>query len=199
DVEREHNLRAASRQFVEGDVQHWWHPQSGRGVRTRFSDDLVWLPYVIDHYVNVTCDRGIFDVEVPYLAMRALNPDEHEVYELPSVSDQVGTIYDHCLRALRRASTSGAHGLPLIGSGDWNDGMNRVGIEGKGESVWLAWFLAATLRGFAERAESRGDETVGADFRRQAEAYVEAIEQHGWDGEWYRRAGFAAGVPRRSP
>ena len=195
DVAREHILRAASRQFVEGDVQHWWHPQSGRGVRTRFSDDLVWLPYVIDHYVNVTCDRGIFDVEVPYLAMRALNPDEHEVYELPSVSDQVGTIYDHCLRALRRASTSGAHGLPLIGSGDWNDGMNRVGIEGKGESVWLAWFLIATLRKLAAHAERRGDSQVRDELLAKADGYAEAVEQSAWDGEWYRRAYFDDGSP----
>ena len=195
DVAREHIVRAASRQFVEGDVQHWWHPQSGRGVRTRFSDDLVWLPYVIDHYVNVTCDRGIFDVEVPYLAMRALNPDEHEVYELPSVSDQVGTIYDHCLRALRRASTSGAHGLPLIGSGDWNDGMNRVGIEGKGESVWLAWFLIATLRKLAAHAERRGDSQVRDELLAKADGYAEAVEQSAWDGEWYRRAYFDDGSP----
>jgi len=195
DVAREHIVRAAGRQFVEGDVQHWWHPQSGRGVRTKFSDDLVWLPYVIDHYVNVACDRGIFDVEVPFLTMRQLNPDEHEIYDLPKVSDETGTIYEHCLRALRRASTTGPHGLPLIGSGDWNDGMNRVGIEGKGESVWLAWFLIATLRKFATHADARGDTSARDELLKIAESYTQAVENSAWDGEWYRRAYFDDGSP----
>ena len=195
DIAREHIIRAAGRQFVEGDVQHWWHPQSGRGVRTRFSDDLVWLPYVIDHYVNIACDLGIFDVEVPYITMRELNPDEHEVYDLPKVSNETGTIYDHCVRALRRATTKGQHGLPLIGSGDWNDGMNRVGIEGKGESVWLAWFLIATLRKFADHADRRGDAAVRDEMLGKADAYAEAIERSAWDGEWYRRAYFDDGSP----
>ncbi|PYO77470.1 MAG: hypothetical protein DMD63_10990 [Gemmatimonadetes bacterium] len=195
DVARDHILKAASRQFIEGDVQHWWHPQSGRGVRTKFSDDLVWLPYVIDHYVNVACDRGIFDVEIPYLTMRELNPDEHEIYDLPKVSEEKGTIYDHCLRALRRASTTGAHGLPLIGSGDWNDGMNRVGIEGKGESVWLAWFLITTLRKFALHADRRGDAQARDEMLAKADGYAEAIDRTAWDGEWYRRAYFDDGSP----
>jgi len=194
-VAREHIIRAASRQFVEGDVQHWWHPQTGRGVRTRFSDDLIWLPYVIDHYVNVSCDRGIFDVEVPYLTMRLLNPDEHEIYELPKVSSEVGSIYDHCVRALRKGCTAGVHGLPLIGSGDWNDGMNRVGIEGKGESVWLAWFLISTLRKFAVHAEKRGDTATRDEVLAKAEGYAEAVESSAWDGEWYRRAYFDDGSP----
>jgi len=194
-IARDHIIRASSRQFVEGDVQHWWHPQSGRGVRTRFSDDLVWLPYVIDHYVNIACDTGIFDVEVPYLTMRELNPDEHEVYDLPKVSSETGSIYDHCVRALRRATTKGQHGLPLIGSGDWNDGMNRVGIEGKGESVWLAWFLITTLRKFAAHAEKRGDAAVRDEMLAKADEYAEAIERSAWDGEWYRRAYFDDGSP----
>jgi cyclic beta-1,2-glucan synthetase len=194
-VAREHIVRAASRQFVEGDVQHWWHPQTGRGVRTKFSDDLVWLPYVIDHYINVSCDRGVFDVEVPYLTMRQLNPDEHEIYELPKVTTEIGTIYDHCVRALRRACTTGVHGLPLIGSGDWNDGMNRVGIEGKGESVWLAWFLISTLRKFALHAEKRGDTAFRDEVLAKANAYAEAVERSAWDGEWYRRAYFDDGSP----
>jgi len=195
EIAREHIIRAASRQFVEGDVQHWWHPQSGRGVRTHFSDDLVWLPYVIDHYVNVTCDREIFDIEVPYLTMRHLNPDEHEIYDLPKVSSEVGSIYDHCVRALRRACTKGVHGLPLIGSGDWNDGMNRVGIEGKGESVWLAWFLIATLRKFAVHADNKPDPAVRDELLTKADEYAEAVERSAWDGEWYRRAYFDDGSP----
>jgi cyclic beta-1,2-glucan synthetase len=192
---REHIVRAAGRQFVEGDVQHWWHPHSGRGVRTRFSDDLAWLPYVVDHYVKVTGDGSVLDELAPFLTMRQLEPNEHEIYDLPEVSTEMATVYQHCVRALRRACTSGEHGLPLIGIGDWNDGMNRVGIEGKGESVWLAWFLTATLRGFAEHAESRGDGTVAAEFRQQANAYIAALDQYGWDGEWYRRAYFDDGTP----
>jgi cyclic beta-1,2-glucan synthetase len=194
-IARDHIIRAAGRQFIEGDVQHWWHPQSGRGVRTRFSDDLVWLPYVIDHYVNIACDLGIFDVEVPYLTMRELNPDEHEVYDLPKVSAETGTIYDHCVRALRKASTKGQHGLPLIGSGDWNDGMNRVGIEGKGESVWLAWFLITTLRKFAAHADRRDDTAVRDEMLAKADEYAEAVDRSAWDGEWYRRAYFDDGSP----
>lgn len=194
-IAREHILRAAARQFVEGDVQHWWHPHSGRGVRTRFSDDLVWLPYVVDQYVCVTGDHSILDEQVPFLAMRTLEPHEHEVYDLPQVTEEHASVYEHCRRALHRASTVGVHGLPLIGIGDWNDGMNRVGVEGKGESVWLGWFLTATLRAFASHAEAQGDEVVAGDFRKRAEAYVTAVESHGWDGAWYRRAFFDDGTP----
>ncbi|MGH7560000.1 MAG: GH36-type glycosyl hydrolase domain-containing protein, partial [Gemmatimonadales bacterium] len=191
---REHVLRAASRQFSEGDVQHWWHPESGRGVRTRFSDDLAWLPFVAEHYVRVTGDGTVLDEIVPYLAMRTLEPGEHEIHDVPAESRESGTVYEHCLRALRRACTAGERGLPLIGEGDWNDGMNRVGIEGRGESVWLAWFLVATLRAFARLAEDRGDPEA-AELRARADAYVEAIETHAWDGAWYRRAWYDDGAP----
>ena len=194
-VAREHILRAASRQFVEGDVQHWWHPQSGRGVRTRFSDDLAWLPYVVDHYVTATGDRAVLDTMVPFLSMRQLQPGEHEVYDLPQVAEEQASLYQHCLRALRRACTTGVHGLPLIGTGDWNDGMSRVGIEGRGESVWLAWFLITTLRKFAVQVEAQGDDAVAIELRHQADRYVLAAEQHGWDGGWYRRAYFDDGTP----
>ncbi len=194
-VAREHILRAASRQFVEGDVQHWWHPESGRGVRTRFSDDLLWLPYVVDQYIRVTGDDAILDESISFLAMRELEPHEHEVYDLPSASGETGTLFEHCLRAIRRGATAGVHGLPLIGIGDWNDGMNRVGIEGKGESVWLAWFLVTVLRDFAGRAEARGEAATAAGLRAQADAYTAAVEAEAWDGAWYRRAYFDDGSP----
>ena len=195
EVAREHIVRAASRQFVEGDVQHWWHPHSGRGVRTRFSDDLVWLPYVVDQYVNVTGDAALLEEYAPFITMRALAPDEHEIYELPTVTHEHGSIYEHCRRALRRACTTGPHGLPLIGTGDWNDGMSRVGAEGRGESVWLAWFLIRTLRSFAVHADARQDVAEAAFMREWADRYAAAVEEHGWDGAWYRRAYYDNGNP----
>jgi cyclic beta-1,2-glucan synthetase len=192
---REQILRAASRQFEEGDVQHWWHPHSGRGVRTRFADDLVWLPFVIDHYLRVTWDYSVLDERVPYLHMRTLEPDEDELFAVPEISTADATVFEHCVHIFERACTAGEHGLPLMKSGDWNDGMNRVGVHEKGESVWLAWFFIDTLRKFAVHAEARGETKLAEQWRARAEAYREAVEKSAWDGEWYRRAYYDDGAP----
>lgn len=195
DITRAHILRAAARQFPEGDVQHWWHPPSGRGVRTRISDDLVWLPYVVTHYLTVTGDFRILEESIPFLEGQAIPPGQEDAYFQPKISADSATLFEHCARALDRSLSVGSHGLPLMGTGDWNDGMNRVGHEGKGESVWLAWFLHTTLWEFAKIAEARGDTERAEKWRLRVGDLKAAVEKHGWDGDWYRRAYFDDGTP----
>ncbi len=193
-IARRHLLHAASKQFVEGDVQHWWHEPSGQGVRTRFADDRLWLVFATLEYVGATGDDAVLDEEVSFLEMRPLNPDEHEAYEKPTVSAERGSLYEHCVRALEISLATGAHGLPLMGGGDWNDGMNLVGIGGQGESVWLAWFLISILPRFAEIAAARGDAGRAESYRAHAARLRQAAER-AWDGQWYRRAYFDDGTP----
>jgi cyclic beta-1,2-glucan synthetase len=194
-VAREHVLRAAARQFGEGDVQHWWHPPSGRGVRTRVSDDRLWLPYAVARYREVTGDDAVMDEIVPFLDGPKLVPGQSESYFEPDVSDVGASLFEHCARAVDLSLTSGAHGLPLIGAGDWNDGMNEVGADGKGESVWLGWFLHAVLSAWAPLADARGEDKRAERWREHAATLRDALEREGWDGRWYRRAYFDDGTP----
>jgi len=192
---REHLLRCAAHQFREGDVQHWWHPPSGRGVRTHCSDDYLWLAWAASRYVLSTGDAAVLDEPVHFLDGRPVNPEDDSYYDLPARSSETASLYQHCVRAIERGTAVGEHGLPLIGSGDWNDGMDQVGAKGKGESVWLAFFRHHVLERFAALARSRGDAAFAARCVLEAAELRASVERHGWDGEWYRRAYFDDGSP----
>ncbi|MHB1651280.1 MAG: GH36-type glycosyl hydrolase domain-containing protein [Desulfitobacteriaceae bacterium] len=188
-------LKHCAHQFLEGDVQHWWHAEKGKGIRTKFSDDYLWLPFVTADYLEHTGDYDILNEKVPFIEDALLGEDDDERYSIPLVSQEDGSVYEHCIRSIERGLRFGAHGLPLIGSGDWNDGFNRIGRQGKGESVWLGWFLYLTLQRFAAVCRDRLDDERAERYRLIAHQLQEHLERYGWDGGWYRRAYFDDGTP----
>jgi cellobiose phosphorylase len=192
---REQLIRCAERQFLQGDVQHWWHPPNGQGVRTHFSDDYLWLPYATCRYVLATGDTGVLNESVHFLEGRELKPEEEAYYDQPQRSAEAASLYEHCVRAIKHGLRFGAHQLPLMGCGDWNDGMNLVGQKGKGESVWLAWFLYENLQLFSGLARDHNDEVFANVCTGQATLLRDNIEANAWDGAWYRRAYFDDGTP----
>ncbi len=195
DETRAQLLRAAGRQFVEGDVQHWWLPPGGEGIRTRMTDDRLWLPYVACHYMQATGDTAVLDARQPFIEGPKLEPGAHDAYFRPTTSAIDASLYEHCARAIDASLSLGAHDLPLFGTGDWNDGMNRVGEQGRGESVWLGWFLCATIDAFAPCAKSRGEDERARRWEQVAKTVRAGLDAGGWDGQWYRRGYYDDGTP----
>jgi cellobiose phosphorylase len=192
---RDQILLHAQHQFLQGDVLHWWHEPAGKGTRTRFSDDYLWLPFVTVEYIKVTEDQGILEEQIPFLDDEPLREHEDERYSQPRATEEKASLYDHCIRSIERGLRFGEHGLPLIGGGDWNDGMNTIGNGGKGESVWLAWFLCSVMEKFIQICRHMGDGERADRYVAVTEKLVEAAERNAWDGNWYRRAFFDNGAP----